>query len=105
MRALGVLLLAGVGIAGCAPNNDELRAKLESRAKFDLECPKLDLKPLEETSLVVTSYGVIGCGRRVTYILNAATSSWVMNAEGGRPVGAVTGEQPPPPPPPPPPQH
>jgi len=97
---LGLLF---VSLSGCYPSNDSLRAKLDTRAKFDLNCNQLQLVPLEETNGHITSYGVMGCGRRATYILNTQSATWIMNVEGGQPAGSYP-EQPPPPPPPAPPQ-
>jgi hypothetical protein len=87
---------------GCGPSNDSLRAKLENRAQFDTNCTALQLVPLEQTNGYTTTYGVTGCGRRLTYVLNAATASWILNADDGRPA-QVPVESPPPVPAPPPP--
>jgi hypothetical protein len=90
----------------CGPSNDDLRAKLDGRAQFDLACKDLHIAPLEETNGYVVSYGVTGCGKRVTYVLNATTQAWVMNVADGSPTGVGPGEAPPPPAPPlPPPTH
>jgi hypothetical protein len=105
MKRVFAFLAFGLLFA-CAPTNDALRAKLESRAKFDASCNELQLVPLEETSGYTTSYGVTGCGRRLTYVLNASTQSWILNAEDGHP-SRVPPESPSPAPPPPspPPAH
>jgi hypothetical protein len=95
------LAVAAVALTSCAPSNDELRAKLDQRARFDLSCSSIYLQPLEETSGYTMSYGVTGCGRRVTYVLNATTQSWVMNVDEGRPTGQAPAEAPPPHMPPP----
>jgi hypothetical protein len=92
---LGTLLACG------GASNEDLKAKLNSRARFDMRCERLALVPLEESNGRVTSYGVIGCGKRTTYVLNASTMSWVMNVEGGQPVAAPVQDPPPPTPPPP----
>src|SRR5687767_9480199 len=41
-----------------------------NRAQFDLDCPReqLRLAPLQYEGDVVSSYGVIGCGRRGAYV-------------------------------------
>jgi hypothetical protein len=84
-------------LLACGPSNDSLKEKLESRAAFDLNCGALRYTPLEETNGYITSYGVEGCGRRVTYVLNASTQSWVMNTES---TGTLQDAPPPSPPPP-----
>ena len=85
-----LLVLACGGVS-----NNELRAKLVRRAQYDLDCSHVDLKPLEETNGYTMSYGVTGCGRRVTYVLNATTQSWVMNVADGQPTGQTPAEAPP----------
>jgi len=87
-------ILQGLGTIACAcvlacggASNDSLRAKLDSRARFDLGCSDIQLAPLEETNGYIVSYGVTGCGRRVTYVINATTESWVMNVADGQPTG------------------
>ena len=97
MKSLIILGGMAAALAGCIPPNDSLRAKLEPRAQFDLNCPNLQIVPLEKTNGWVTSYGVTGCGRRATYILNASTNSWVMNVADGQSMGAGPEDPPPPP--------
>jgi hypothetical protein len=85
---VGASFLSAVVCVSClySVDNDGLRAKLETRAKFDLSCSKLALVPLEEDRIgTVISYGVIGCNRRVTYVLNG--QGWVMNVSEGEPTG------------------
>jgi hypothetical protein len=103
MVAIGLMTTLPVTACGAGVSNDELRAKLDQRARFDLACPDLQLHPLEETNGYTVSYGVTGCGRRVTYVLNGTTRSWVMNVAEGRATGQTPAEAPPPPPPAPPP--
>jgi hypothetical protein len=97
MKYVVILGVAATALAACGPSNDELRAKLDSRAQFDMNCPNPRAVSLEETNGYVTSYGVTGCGRRATYVLNATTMSWVMNVSDGRPIGEAPGEAPQPP--------
>jgi hypothetical protein len=86
MRAAVVFAVLGV-LVGCGiTTNEELRAKLENRAKFDLNCQDLKVQPLETSRGFVTSYGVVGCERRATYVLNSSTASWIMNVVDGAPV-------------------
>src|SRR4051794_29928726 len=99
MKSLAYFAALVTTLAACGPGNDDLRGKLDNRAKFDMNCPNLQVVPLEETRGYVTSYGVTGCGRRVTYILNASTASWVMNVSDGQSVSAGPVQAPPPPPP------
>jgi len=99
---LSSLMGGAVVLSGCFPSNHVLREKLESRAKFDMSCQQLEFMPLEETSGRITTYGVTGCGRRLTYVLNANTQSWVLNGAEGRlaspvPVDATPSMSPAPP--------
>lgn len=73
------LCLASVAflLAACAPANDELRARLDHRAQYDLKCQSPTLKPLKTTNGWITSYEVAGCGQRVTYELKEGTGSWI----------------------------
>jgi hypothetical protein len=87
MRATAVVAVVGV-LVGCGTTNEELRAKLESRAKFDLNCQDVKVQPLETSNGFVTSYGVVGCERRATYVLNNSTASWIMNVVDGVPVSS-----------------
>jgi hypothetical protein len=85
------LVFAVVGSAflhgACVPTNPELREKLLTRARFDLDCDELRLRPLEKTNGYVTSYGVTRCDRRATYVLNPSSQSWIMNVSDGQAVG------------------
>jgi len=87
------LVAAAIALTACpmGMGNEELRAKLDNRAKFDLKCSDLQVVALEATNERVTSYGVTGCGHRVTYVLNAGTLSWVMNVSDGSPVETSAG--------------
>lgn len=102
LRLVSILGLS-IFLGACGPSNDGLRAKLDSRARFDLGCKDIYVTPLEETNGHIVSYGVTGCGKRVTYVINATTLSWVMNVSDGQPTGMMPDNPPPPPPPPPPP--
>jgi hypothetical protein len=79
VRTALLWFVAGLSV-GCGPGNEELRAKLETRARFDLRCEQLQVVPLERTGKTITSYGVIGCGRQASYVLNASTQSWSLDA-------------------------
>ena len=73
-------------LGACVPTNPELREKLLTRARFDLDCDEIRLRPLEKTNGWVTSYGVTGCDRRATYVLNTSSQSWIMNVSDGEAV-------------------
>lgn len=80
-------------VSGCSPaaQNARGRTALESRAAFDLRCPRsaLAIAPLGRDSHgVITSYGVEGCGRRATYV-RLADSTWLMNPAAGAPAPDV----------------
>ncbi len=83
---------------GCSPaaQNARSRTALESRAAFDLECPRssLAIAPLGQDSHgVITSYGVEGCGHRATYV-RLADSTWLMNPPPGVRAPAMFPERP-----------
>src|SRR4051812_28677873 len=70
MRASVPVLIASA-LAGCS---SAAREQLRSRAEFDLQCP---MDQLSLVSLGENSKGVIGCGKRATYVLTP--SGWIMN--------------------------
>jgi hypothetical protein len=102
---LSGLVLGSLTACGPGVTNEELRAKLDQRARFDLDCDTLRVRALEHTNGYTVSYGVTGCGHRATYVLNGTTLSWVMNAADGRPTGRTSEEAPRRAPPPAPPPH
>jgi hypothetical protein len=66
-------LAAVIGLHGCASiaaRNEEGLENVVNRAQFDLYCARdqLRLAPLQYEGDLVTSYGVIGCGKRATYV-------------------------------------
>lgn len=86
------------GAAGCVARTTESAsaAALIRRASFDLNC---DRGRLRYQTIDDRTQGVMGCGRRATYIENCRTEYgsdcvWVLN-------GAVDSESGGPPPPPP----
>jgi hypothetical protein len=86
--AMRIAALALLGTAGCL-TNDTLRADLQRRASFDLSCgsAQLVLTPLGAFPNGITNtYGVSGCGRKVTYVL-LNTGVWALNTgdEGANP--------------------
>jgi hypothetical protein len=73
-------------------------ADLPARASFDLNCPTTELR---QHRLDESTYGVVGCGRRATYVSSCngqpgdmtTQCRWIMNGEG--PVaGSVARDQP-----------
>jgi hypothetical protein len=92
MRTAHRLLVAttSVLVVACGFSDAERYSTLRTRAAFDLKCPAdaLQITDLTNTGALgrVTSAGVDGCGRRLTYILDAPGRVWVLNAVDGRPV-------------------
>ncbi len=85
----GHAALLALVVSSCSPaaQNARGRTALESRASFDLECPRsaLALAPLgKDAHGVITSYGVEGCGRRATYV-RLSDATWLMNPPHGAP--------------------
>ena len=77
----GCLFLA----AACSTTSGRLEM-LKTRAAFDLNCPK---EQLQTTDLGgAKTYGVVGCGKRATYVGNHCYGSvakshcqWIMNTD------------------------
>lgn len=70
------LLCATFAVLGCVSSyNAHYRDDLVRRALFDVQCPQqaLQLHELSQSGGVITSYGVVGCGRQATYLLNTAS--------------------------------
>lgn len=103
LAAVAIVASAGAGCFNAASHNADNRTSLLTRASFDLNCPEMDLEVavLETDAMdIVTSYGVRGCGRRVSYV--RASGAWVANVMDGQTSGAEAtgGEAAPPAPPP-----
>jgi len=63
--------------------NVKHRTVLEKRASFDMTCPRAELQFVEldhEPNGEITSFGVRGCGKQATYLLNRS-GQWVQNSE------------------------
>lgn len=93
-RGHAALVLLALLAPGCSPaaQNAHGRTALESRAAFDLECPRSSLvvAALSRNSHgTITSYGVEGCGRRATYV-RLHDSTWLMNPSAGAPMPGAT---------------
>jgi hypothetical protein len=72
-RIIAFAVCAGGFQCACASTSAQNEQGLENvvnRAQFDLDCPRhrLRLAPLQYEGDLVTSYGVIGCGRRGAYV-------------------------------------
>ena len=86
------MVCAMFALLGCGSMyNSGLRDDLVRRASFDFQCPQQQLQffELSQTNGIITSYGVSGCGRQATYLLNTASSTWVMNVDRGGPATAA----------------
>ena len=94
MKIFGlVFLLGALLVEGCAWGaryRAALDEQLLTRASFDFDCPKEQLKV---TQLSPTQSGVDGCGQRATYVWTqtaAATKTagaqheWIKNSETAR---------------------
>jgi hypothetical protein len=76
--ALLFALVAACATAACASTS----ATVRTRAAFDLKCPAEQLTITELTDVCgpfLCTVGVSGCGQQATYVMDKATSSWVMN--------------------------
>lgn len=88
VRALVLLLLP----VSCAATGDSTLSQLRTRASFDLDCPKSQIKTV---TIDERTRGVKGCGQRATYVhqcepitWNGTTidekCTWVLNADSRR---------------------
>ena len=74
---VGALVFASATVlSGCgstAGRNDAGIQNVANRAQFDLDCPRarLGLAPLQYDGDLVTSYAVVGCGKRAVYVRGA----------------------------------
>lgn len=89
-----VLVVGGLVLSGCfdaTAYNAARVADLRQQAAFAMECPESELavSPLRHgdglqiRGDVVMSYGVAGCGRRVVYLLEPYTATWMADTAGG----------------------
>ena len=85
-----------VAASGCAAAvqdaNDTSQEKLRKRAAFDLDCEadRVDFEPLESyPNGYVTTWGVVGCGHKATYV-RSSSGTWVMNSGPGGPQSPAT---------------
>ncbi|MBN1774192.1 MAG: hypothetical protein JXB32_23235 [Deltaproteobacteria bacterium] len=75
--------------AGCyAQMNTRLQTDLRRRAAFDLGCPPdgmemVVLSRIPTNREIVSSYGIYGCGRQATYVLDVNSATWVLNSRTG----------------------
>jgi hypothetical protein len=95
-----LLLLLPVALHGAcrsaASLNERSIDNVVNRAQFDLDCPReqLRLAPLQYEGDVVTSYGVIGCGRRGAYV-RTGRNTFILDQNRTQ-TGAATPPAPPP---------
>ena len=85
------MIPAAVGVLQCACTtaatlNERGMENVVNRAQFDLDCPReqLRLAPLQYEGDVVTSYGVIGCGRRGAYVRAKGSNTFVLDQNNQR---------------------
>jgi hypothetical protein len=89
---LASFALVAATLAACAETSDSTLAKLKTRASFDLQCPKSQLKTIE---LDDRTRGVTGCGQQATYVEQCESNSlggmsiegectWVLNTDARR---------------------
>jgi hypothetical protein len=89
---LGVMAtsLSASACVSVETRNGTLHDRLRARAAFDAQCPAEALKITDlnsSSSGIVTAAGVEGCGRRSTYVLDAISGAWILNAVDGQPTG------------------
>lgn len=82
VRVVAPLLGLCVGLCiSCRSLSPNLET-LKTRAAFDLQCRESEL---ELTSLSPEVYGVVGCGKRATYVNGPRSfDDWIMNTEDGK---------------------
>jgi hypothetical protein len=100
MRNRWLVVGAVTVLCGCwAGMQTRLDADLLRRATFDLTCPSegirmVPLNRLPTNSAIVGTYGVYGCGRQATYVLEPHTITWVLNSRTDIPAVAQPGVAP-----------
>jgi hypothetical protein len=73
-------LLAAVLTSGCGGAfEDKDLATLKTRAAFDFQCPKDDIKTV---TIDDSTKGVTGCGQRATYV--QTYGRWILNSDSKR---------------------
>jgi hypothetical protein len=91
MKAV-VLLVALVAPLGCAETHESMLSRLKTRASFDLQCPKSQIKTV---TLDDRTEGVRGCGQQATYVQQCEATTlrgttigedctWVQNTDAKR---------------------
>ena len=76
--AIALAVAAACTTAACGSTS----ATVRTRAAFDLKCPAEQLTITELTDVCgpfLCTVGVSGCGQQATYVMNKATSTWVLN--------------------------
>jgi hypothetical protein len=83
-------LVAAFLLYGCGGFEDEELAQLKTRASFDFQCPKSDIKTV---TIDDDTKGVTGCGQRATYVCDPRSRSfyttqggckWILNTDATR---------------------
>lgn len=79
---LGILLFGVYACASTTARNERGLQNVSNRAEFDLSCPRdqLRLAPLQYDGDLITSYAVIGCSKRATY-LRAPGDTFVLDKD------------------------
>jgi hypothetical protein len=81
--------VGSVVVSGCAGYEDAELATLKTRASFDLDCPKSEIKTV---TIDDETRGVIGCGQRLTYVqvcqkqhdFGDNDCNWILNTDSRR---------------------
>jgi len=85
-----VVLIVGVVGVGCAGYEDEELSTLKTRASFDLDCPKADIRTV---TIDDETRGVNGCGKRAAYVHvcrkehdfgSEEQCNWILNSNSHR---------------------
>ncbi len=88
-RCTAVALAAACGGGFSA---ERLHNDLRTRAAFDFNCPAGSLTITDLSASMggnVNTAGVVGCGRRATYVRPTGGTEWLLNAVDGQPAATT----------------
>jgi len=73
-----VILIASLALPSCLCGGGSILPSLQTRAAFELNCPreKLSIEPLDNWSVK----GVRGCGKKAVYVY--INGQWLRNSDG-----------------------
>lgn len=90
MHWIVLAILFGFLTTGCAgsiigtqewfENHSFGKSNLQERASFDMSCDK-DQLSYQKLGNNYTQVGVLGCGKKASYVLDETIGDWILNSE------------------------